>query len=123
MATMNVSLPDPLKAWVEDRVKSRRYDSAAGRLGRARLVGDGDGRRRFDALELVRKEGHRKLRISRVYGQRFNVVMVQKHDSKLQSLMAHINTIDMRAGRYKWRSGSMRSWRTRIMRMPRSVLK
>ena len=35
-------------------------DVAAGRFERARLVGDGDGRRRFDALELVRKEGHRK---------------------------------------------------------------
>ena len=35
-------------------------DIAARRLERARLVGDGDGGRRFDALELVRKEGHRK---------------------------------------------------------------
>lgn len=29
MATMNVSLPDPLKAWVEDRVKSGRYANAS----------------------------------------------------------------------------------------------
>ena len=35
-------------------------DIAACRFERARLVGDGDGRRRFDALELVRKESHRK---------------------------------------------------------------
>ncbi|MDP2295787.1 MAG: type II toxin-antitoxin system ParD family antitoxin [Pseudolabrys sp.] len=29
MATMNVSLPDPLKAWVEDRVKSGSYANAS----------------------------------------------------------------------------------------------
>jgi antitoxin ParD1/3/4 len=29
MATMNVSLPDPLKDWVEDRVKSGRYANAS----------------------------------------------------------------------------------------------
>lgn len=29
MATMNVSLPDPLKEWVEDRVKSGRYANAS----------------------------------------------------------------------------------------------
>src|SRR4029077_7079045 len=31
---------------------------AAGQFERARLVRDGDGRRRLDALELVRKKGH-----------------------------------------------------------------
>jgi antitoxin ParD1/3/4 len=29
MATMNVSLPDPLKDWVEDRVKTGRYANAS----------------------------------------------------------------------------------------------
>jgi len=29
MATMNVSLPDPMKDWVEDRVKSGRYANAS----------------------------------------------------------------------------------------------
>jgi antitoxin ParD1/3/4 len=29
MATMNVSLPDPLKEWVEDRVKTGRYANAS----------------------------------------------------------------------------------------------
>lgn len=29
MATMNVSLPDPLKEWVEDRVRSGRYANAS----------------------------------------------------------------------------------------------
>jgi antitoxin ParD1/3/4 len=29
MATMNVSLPEPLKEWVEDRVKSGRYANAS----------------------------------------------------------------------------------------------
>lgn len=29
MATMNVSLPDPLKEWVEDRVKSGSYANAS----------------------------------------------------------------------------------------------
>ena len=37
-------------------------DVAAGRFQRARLVGHRDGRRRLDALELVREKGHRKLR-------------------------------------------------------------
>ena len=29
MATMNVSLPEPMKDWVEDRVKSGRYANAS----------------------------------------------------------------------------------------------
>jgi antitoxin ParD1/3/4 len=29
MATMNVSLPDPMKDWVEDRVKSGQYANAS----------------------------------------------------------------------------------------------
>ncbi len=29
MATMNVSLPDPMKAWVEDQTKSGRYSNAS----------------------------------------------------------------------------------------------
>ena len=29
MATMNVSLPEPMKEWVEDRVKSGRYANAS----------------------------------------------------------------------------------------------
>ncbi len=29
MATMNVSLPDPMKDWVEDRVKSGHYANAS----------------------------------------------------------------------------------------------
>jgi antitoxin ParD1/3/4 len=29
MATMNVSLPDPLKEWVDDRVKTGRYANAS----------------------------------------------------------------------------------------------
>ena len=29
MATMNVSLPDPLKEWVEDRVRTGRYANAS----------------------------------------------------------------------------------------------
>jgi antitoxin ParD1/3/4 len=29
MATMNVSLPDPMREWVEDRIKSGRYANAS----------------------------------------------------------------------------------------------
>jgi len=29
MATMNVSLPDPMKDWVEDRIKTGRYANAS----------------------------------------------------------------------------------------------
>jgi len=29
MATMNVSLPDPMKAWVESRTKDGRYSNAS----------------------------------------------------------------------------------------------
>lgn len=29
MATMNISLPDPMKAWVEDQAKSGRYANAS----------------------------------------------------------------------------------------------
>ncbi len=29
MATMNVSLPDPMKAWVEDQADSGRYSNAS----------------------------------------------------------------------------------------------
>jgi antitoxin ParD1/3/4 len=29
MASMNVSLPEPMKDWVEDRVKSGRYSNAS----------------------------------------------------------------------------------------------
>lgn len=29
MATMNVSLPDPMKAWVEERARSGRYSNAS----------------------------------------------------------------------------------------------
>ena len=29
MATMNVSLPDPMKAWVEQQTKSGRYSNAS----------------------------------------------------------------------------------------------
>lgn len=29
MATMNVSLPDPMKEWVEDQAKSGRYSNAS----------------------------------------------------------------------------------------------
>jgi len=29
MATMNVSLPDPMKEWVEERLKSGQYGNAS----------------------------------------------------------------------------------------------
>ena len=48
---------------VEVRLAGAQADDvAAGRFERARLVGHRDGRRRLDALEAVRNEGHGKLR-------------------------------------------------------------
>ena len=29
MATMNVSLPDPMRSWIEDQIKSGRYSNAS----------------------------------------------------------------------------------------------
>ena len=68
-------------------------DVAARRFERARLVGDGDGGRRFDALELVREESHRKSPKSGIRAL-YSVVPGQNGDSKTQRLM-HSSTLLM----------------------------
>jgi len=57
MATMNVSLPDPLKAWVEAQAESGRYSNASDYV-RDLIRKDQDERaQKHDALQRMITEG------------------------------------------------------------------
>ncbi len=50
MATMNISLPDQMKEWVDDRVRSGRYANASDYM-RALIRSDQDYRERLARLQ------------------------------------------------------------------------
>ena len=56
MATMNISLPDRMKDWVEDRVRSGRYANASDYM-RALVRADQDYRERLARLQAAVTEG------------------------------------------------------------------
>ncbi len=56
MATMNISLPDRMKEWVEDRVRSGRYANASDYM-RALVRSDQDYRERLARLQAAVTEG------------------------------------------------------------------
>jgi antitoxin ParD1/3/4 len=56
MATMNVSLPDQMKAWVEAQVKSGKYANASDYM-RDLIRRDQDARERREALIAALVEG------------------------------------------------------------------
>lgn len=56
MATMNISLPDRMKDWVEDRVRSGRYANSSDYM-RALVRGDQDYRERLARLQAAVTEG------------------------------------------------------------------
>jgi antitoxin ParD1/3/4 len=56
MATMNISLPDKMKDWVEDRVQSGRYANASDYM-RALVRSDQDYRARLARLQAAETEG------------------------------------------------------------------
>ena len=56
MATMNISLPDKMKDWVEDRVQSGRYANASDYM-RALVRSDQDYRERLARLQAAVTEG------------------------------------------------------------------
>lgn len=56
MATMNVSLPDPLKAWVEAQAQSGRYANASDYI-RDLIRKDQERAHRHDALQRLITEG------------------------------------------------------------------
>lgn len=56
MASMNVSLPDPLKAWVEAQAKTGRYANASDYV-RDLIRRDQDRTNRIDALQKLITEG------------------------------------------------------------------
>ena len=56
MATMNISLPDKMKDWVEDRVHSGRYANASDYM-RALVRSDQDYRERLARLQAAVTEG------------------------------------------------------------------
>ena len=66
---------------------------AAGQFERARLVRDGDGRRRLDALELLREKGHGNSESGAKMPCR-SVVMAHCGDGKSQRLMVIIKAVD-----------------------------
>jgi antitoxin ParD1/3/4 len=56
MATMNISLPDRMKEWVEDRVQTGRYANASDYM-RALVRSDQDYRERLARLQAALTEG------------------------------------------------------------------
>lgn len=56
MASMNVSLPDPLKAWVEAQAKTGRYANASDYV-RDLIRRDQDRASKIDALQKLITEG------------------------------------------------------------------
>lgn len=56
MATMNISLPDPMKQWVEERVRTGRYANASDYM-RAPVRSDQDCRERLVRLQAAVTEG------------------------------------------------------------------
>ena len=56
MASMNVSLPDPLKAWVEAQAKTGRYANASDYV-RDLIRRDQDRNSKIDALQKLITEG------------------------------------------------------------------
>ncbi len=56
MAMMNISLPDRMKDWVEDRVRSGRYANASDYM-RALVRSDQDYRERLARLQAAVTEG------------------------------------------------------------------
>lgn len=56
MATMNVSLPDPMKAWVEAQAKSGRYANASDYV-RDLIRRDQERANKLDALQRLITEG------------------------------------------------------------------
>ena len=56
MATMNISLPDRMKEWVEDRVNSGRYANASDYM-RALVRSDQDYRERLARFQAAVTEG------------------------------------------------------------------
>ena len=56
MAAMNISLPDKMKDWVEDRVQSGRYANASDYM-RALVRSDQDYRARLARLQAAVTEG------------------------------------------------------------------
>jgi antitoxin ParD1/3/4 len=56
MATMNVSLPDPLKAWVETQAQSGRYANASDYI-RDLIRKDQERANRLEALQRLITEG------------------------------------------------------------------
>lgn len=56
MATMNVSLPDPLKAWVEAQAETGRYANASDYV-RDLIRKDQDRANKLDALQRLITEG------------------------------------------------------------------
>lgn len=56
MATMNLSLPDPMKAWVEAQAESGRYANASDYV-RDLIRKDQDRANKLDALQRLITEG------------------------------------------------------------------
>lgn len=56
MATMNVSLPEPLKEWVEDQARSGRYANASDYV-RDLIRRDQERTSKIDALQKLITEG------------------------------------------------------------------
>lgn len=56
MATMNVSLPEPLKAWVDAQARSGRYSNASDYV-RDLIRRDQDRAAKIDALQKLITEG------------------------------------------------------------------
>ena len=50
MATMNISLPGPMREWVEERVRSGRYANASDYM-RALIRGDQEYRERLERMQ------------------------------------------------------------------------
>ena len=56
MATMNISLPDQMREWVEERVRSGRYANASDYM-RALIREDQDQRERIARMQAAITEG------------------------------------------------------------------
>lgn len=56
MATMNVSLPDPMKDWVQDQAKSERYSNASDDV-RELIRRDQDRAAKIAAMQALVTEG------------------------------------------------------------------
>ena len=78
MATMNVSLPDPMKAWVENQTTDGKYSNASDYV-RDLIRRDQERRRAIDTLQSAITEGLESGEAERFDAQVFKLKMRERH--------------------------------------------